>query len=295
MDGAYKYFFYFSGHNPEYNMKTLGVATASSPVGPFTDKGTPLVTKNPTSGQLIDSDVFTDPVSGKTYYYWGNGNLVVSDMGDDMMSYSNPAVITPTGGSLADYAFREGVYVFYRNGLYYFLWSVDDTGAKNYHVAYGTSTSPRGPIKVAAQPIVIIQNPSEEIYGTGHNAIVQIPGKDEWYIVYHRINKAYLNNGPGYHREVCIDKLEFNADGTIKQVTPTKKGIDPVDMSEYITGTLTGIEDVNSEAGCNEVVSTNYFSINGTNLGTNVPSAKGIYIKVDNMKDGSRKAVKVIK
>ena len=295
MDGAFKYFFYFSGHNPEYNMKTLGVATADSPIGPFTDKGTPLVTKNPASGQLIDSDVFTDPVSGNTYYYWGNGNLVVSDMGDDMMSYSNPATITPAGGSLADYAFREGVYVFYRNGLYYFLWSVDDTGAKNYHVAYGTSTSPRGPIKVADKPIVIIQDASEEIYGTGHNAVIQIPGKDEWYIVYHRINKAYLNNGPGYHREVCIDKLEFNEDGTIKQVTPTHKGIDPVDMSDYITGTLTCIEDLDDASGCDEVVSTSYYSINGTNLGTNVPAVKGIYIKVDNMKDGSRKAVKFIK
>ena len=295
MDGAFKYFFYFSGHNPEYNMKTLGVATADSPIGPFTDKGTPLVTKNPASGQLIDSDVFTDPVSGNTYYYWGNGNLVVSDMGDDMMSYSNTATITPAGGSLADYAFREGVYVFYRNGLYYFLWSVDDTGAKNYHVAYGTSTSPRGPIKVADKPIVIIQDASEEIYGTGHNAVIQIPGKDEWYIVYHRINKAYLNDGPGYHREVCIDKLEFNEDGTIKQVTPTHKGIDPVDMSDYITGTLTCIEDLDDASGCGEVVSTSYYSINGTNLGTNVPAAKGIYIKVDNMKDGSRNAVKFIK
>ena len=25
----------------------------------------------------------------------------------------------------------------------------------------------------------------------------------------------------GYHREVCIDKLEFNADGSIRKVKPT--------------------------------------------------------------------------
>ncbi len=29
----------------------------------------------------------------------------------------------------------------------------------------------------------------------------------------------------GVHREVCIDKLEFNADGTIKRVVPTHGGI----------------------------------------------------------------------
>ena len=111
--------------------------------------------------------------------------------------------------------------MFYRKGLYYFLWSVDDTRSSNYHVAYGTSHSPLGPIKVAEQPIVLRQAPERGIYGTAHNSVIQVPGKDKWYIVYHRINPAHLNDQPGVHREVCIDRLEFNADGTIKPVTPT--------------------------------------------------------------------------
>ena len=43
-------------------------------------------------------------------------------------------------------------------------------------------------------------------------------------IVYHRINKNYLNpdKGPGVHREVCIDRMEFNADGTIQRVKVSK-------------------------------------------------------------------------
>ena len=109
----------------------------------------------------------------------------------------------------------------YRNGLYYFMWSVDDTGSPNYHVAYGTSKSPLGPIEVAKDPIVLIQNPEKQIYGPAHNAVLQIPGTDEWYIVYHRINKNFLKDGPGVHHEVCIDRMEFNADGTIKPVKPT--------------------------------------------------------------------------
>ena len=51
--------------------------------------------------------------------------------------------------------------------------------------------------------------------------MVKVPGKDEWYIVYHRTNKNHLNDGPGYHRQTCIDRMEFNPDGTIKPVTPT--------------------------------------------------------------------------
>jgi len=194
---------------------------ANDPAGPFLDSGSPMISELPVGagGQLIDGDVFTDPVSGKSYFYWGNGFLAVAQLYDDMVSIDKKTVtvITPSGGTLSDYAYREGTYVFYRKGLYYFLWSVDDTGSDNYHVAYGTSVSPTGAIAVASSPIVIIQDAENRIYGTGHNSVLQIPGKDEWYIVYHRINEKYINNGPGYHREVCIDKLEFNQNGTIKK------------------------------------------------------------------------------
>lgn len=103
------------------------------------------------------------------------------------------------------------------------MWSVDDTGSANYHVAYGTSKSPLGPITVAKSPIVIQQDPAHAIYGTAHNSVINVPGTDEWYIVYHRINKYFIkaDEQPGVHREVCIDRMEFNADGTIKPVTPT--------------------------------------------------------------------------
>ena len=220
IDGQYKYFFYFSGNPVEGGAKQIGVATADHPTGPFTDLGKPMIVKSPTGhGQQIDGDVFTDPVSGKSYFYWGNGYMAGAELNDDMTSINESTikVMTPAGGSLSDYAFREAAYVFYRNGLYYFLWSVDDTGSPNYHVAYGTSDSPLGDIKVAESPVILIQNSDEKIYGPAHNSVLQIPGKDEWYIVYHRINKHFIERekGPGYHREVCIDKMTFNPDGTI--------------------------------------------------------------------------------
>ena len=225
---GYKYYFYFSGHNPETGKKSLGYAVADSPVGPFKDSGKPFVTENITEGQLIDSDVFMDPATGDTYFYWGNGRLVASKLSPDMTSFSDAIDITPEGGTLQDYAFREGVYVFERNGKYYFLWSVDDTGSPNYHIAYGTADSPMGPIKVAENPVILIQDPENGIYGTGHCSVIQIPDEDQWYIVYHRINKDHLQDGPGFHREVCIDRLEFNEDGSIKPVVPTHDGIIPV-------------------------------------------------------------------
>ncbi len=34
-----------------------------------------------------------------------------------------------------------------------------------------------------------------------------------------------MGESAGYHREVCIDSLEFNDDGTIKPVVPTLQGL----------------------------------------------------------------------
>lgn len=272
MDGQWKYFFYFSAHNASLGKKTIGVATADSPIGPFKASDKPLFTSS-SAGQMIDSDVFTDPVSGQSYLYYGNGRLLYRLLGDDMMSVGTKEYdITPSGGTLQTYAYREGVYVFYRNGLYYFLWSVDDTGATNYHVAYGTSTSPTGPIKVASKPVVIIQNASQKIYGTGHNSVLNIPETDDWYIVYHRINKNYLSNGPGYHREVCIDRLTFADDGTINQIQPTHEGIAPVNVS----GLIDGIQEV--EAGHTVHRSDKaVYDLQGRRI-EKAPRLKGIYI-----------------
>ena len=227
IDGKYKYFLYYSGNAADNSGKQIGVAIGDSPTGPFKDLGHPLVSQSPTGrGQQIDVDVFTDPASGKSYLYWGNGYMAGTELNDDMVSIKDETltVMTPQGGTLKTHAYREAPYVFFRHGVYYFLWSVDDTGSPNYHVAYGTSDSPLGPIQVAKSPIVLIQNADKEVYGPAHNAVIRKPGTDEWYIVYHRINKHFLDKdkGPGYHREVCIDRMEFNNDGTIRPVTVTR-------------------------------------------------------------------------
>ncbi|WP_400261729.1 family 43 glycosylhydrolase [Sphingobacterium sp. SG20118] len=138
---------------------------------------------NITHGQEIDSDVFRDPKTGKHYLYWGNGYTAVEELNDDMLGINKESikVITP------DSAFREGFYVFYRKDIYYFLWSEDDTRSEDYRVRYGTSTSPTGSIQIPDNNLILTKNPELGIYGTGHNAVLQTPGEDKCFIVYHRI------------------------------------------------------------------------------------------------------------
>jgi len=233
---AYKYYFYFSAHNPQSNRKEIGVAVSDSPTGPFVDSGAPIITdadrpKEARGGQAIDVDVFQDPKSGKFYLYWGNGFMAGAELNDDMLSVKKETIthMTPKGGNLQTWAFREGAYVFYRKGTYYFMWSVDDTGSPNYHVCYGTAKSPLGPITIDENNYMVIkQKPEDQIYGTAHNSVLQIPGKDEWYIVYHRINKNFIHHESGIHREVCIDKMTFDKQGRIIPVTPTLNGPAPL-------------------------------------------------------------------
>jgi len=224
--GQYKYFFYFTA------AQKIGVAVADNPAGPFVDNGKPLIDKLPegiSRGQVIDPDVFTDPKTGKSYLYWGNDFMAGAELNDDMVSIKSETVtlLKP------DKTFREGSYVFYRNGKYYFMWSEDDTRSENYRVRYATSDTQLGAFTIPENNLVIAKDKEAGIYGTGHNSVLQIPGKDEWYIVYHRFNYPKgitMGDAAGYNREVCIDKMEFNADGSIRQVVPTHKGIEVVTL-----------------------------------------------------------------
>ena len=222
-DGSYKYYFYFCGALKGDGRKCVGCAVADDPLGPFVDTGKPIIDFKPEGvrgGQEIDPDVFRDPVSGKYYLYWGNGYMAGAELADDMLSVKRDTVTVFRPGR----TFREGTNVIYRKGKYYFTWSVDDTGSPNYHVRYATADSPLGELTVPRDNVVIEKDPSKGILGTGHHQILKVHGADdEWRIVYHRFawQNGKVMDGPGFHREVCIDKLEFNPDGSIKKVVPT--------------------------------------------------------------------------
>jgi beta-xylosidase len=208
---AYKagtYYFYFCAN------VQIGVATSTSPSGPFKDAlGHPLITTGEYGGQSIDPFVLMDD-DGRAYLYFGStsaGGHVV-ELGADMLSLKGtPQVISISG-------FQEGSVAFKRNGTYYFMYSEGDTRSADYDVAYGTGTSPFGPFTKAKVNPILKRDDTQGILGTGHNSVLALPNGD-YYIAYHRFA---LPGGDGTHREVCLDRLTFNADGTIVPVKPTR-------------------------------------------------------------------------
>jgi beta-xylosidase len=200
------YYFYFCA------AQAIGVATGKSPAGPFKDVlGHELVKAGAYGVQSIDPYAFTDD-DGRSYLYFGNSTARVVELNADMVSFKGTPQTIPIDG------FREGSVAFKRNGKYYFMYSVGDTRDANYNVAYGMGSSPMGPFTKAAVNPVLVKDDARGILGTGHNSVLAMPNGD-YYIAYHRFA---IPNGDGTHREVCLDKLEFNADGTILPVKATR-------------------------------------------------------------------------
>ncbi len=192
-DGTF-YFYFCMNQN-------IGVATSSSPTGPFVDAlGHPLVEGH------IDPDVFIDD-DGQAYLYYGQHTPRVRKLAPDMVSFAGEEVALPTAN------FREGVYVFKRNEVYYMMGSENDARDAAYQVSYSMGTSPLGPF--TKQEVILQQ--SGAFVGTGHNSVLRLPGTDEWLTAYHR---HFVPDGGGQYREICMESMTFNDDGTIAPVVP---------------------------------------------------------------------------
>lgn len=217
-----KYYLFFSANDVHPNeIGGIGVAVGNKPEGPFTDLiGKPLIGEIHNGAQPIDQYVFKD----KGDYYmiyggWGHCNMVKlkPDFSallpfDDGTFYKE---ITPK-----DYV--EGPTMFTRNNKYYFMWSEGGWGTPNYRVAYAIANKASGPFERIG---TILQQDSTVATSAGHHSVIQIPGKDEWFIVYHR---RPLGRTAANDRVVCIDRMYFDDKGFIKPVRITHEGVGKV-------------------------------------------------------------------
>jgi hypothetical protein len=118
-------------------------------------------------------------------------------------------VITPQG--LPGY--WEAPFLFKREGVYYLAYARGNpaTGGNPATIDYATADRPLGPWTYRGRILDTVTNTT-----TNHCAIVEYRG--QWYIVYHN---GMLPGGGEFRRSVCIDKLFFDDDGTIRKVVQT--------------------------------------------------------------------------
>jgi hypothetical protein len=204
------YYLYFGANDIQNDSQVggIGVAKSSSPGGPYVDAiGRPLISKFINGAQPIDQDVFIDDDGQAYLYYGGWGHCNVVKLNSDMISVDNASFkeITPSG-------YVEGALMFKRKGKYYLMWSEGGWTGPDYRVSYAIASSPLGPFPKLGT--ILTQNAAIGT-GAGHNTVVNVPGTDDWYIVYHR---HPLGDTDGNHRVLSLDRMYFNSDGTIKPV-----------------------------------------------------------------------------
>ncbi|MGN0605029.1 MAG: family 43 glycosylhydrolase, partial [Oscillospiraceae bacterium] len=243
INGKDKFFLYFAD-----SAGGIGVVTADSPEGPYTDPlGHALINKG-TNGYgdvewLFDPAVLVDD-DGTGYLYCGGGvpsgkaadpgTARAVKLGADMISLDgSPARINPP------YLFEDSSILKVGNTYYYSYCTNWSTGGNPYgfgnaQIGVMTSTSPLGPFTYKG---IAFKNPAEYSLdggGNNHHSIVEFKGK--YYMLYHSRNqsramdiKAYDSNGNldlgGNYRSCHIDSCSlsngmFSATGTMKGVEP---------------------------------------------------------------------------
>lgn len=216
-----KYYLFFGANDIQNDNEKggIGVAVADKPEGPFKDHlGKPLIDKFYNGAQPIDQFVFHDK-DGKYYIIYGGWkHCNIARLNDDFSGFI-PFEDGTTFKEITPGNYVEGPFMFIRNGKYYFMWSEGGWTGPNYSVAYAIADSPFGPFKRVG---TILQPDPKIANGAGHHSVIQIPGKDEWYIVYHR---RPLTETDGNSRETCIEYMYFDENGLIKPVVLTTEGV----------------------------------------------------------------------
>ncbi len=219
----------------------IGVATGSSPAGPFKADPAPIA-----GSYSIDPAVFKD-TDGSYYMYFGGiwgGQLQrwrsgsydstvapsgasgdelalsckVVKLSKDMKHFDGPVkdaqVLDEKGKPLTakdtDRRFFEGSWMHKFKGKYYFSYSTGDT----HYLVYATGDSPMGPFTYQG----LIMKPVQG--WTTHHSIIEQNGK--WFIFYHDVQLS----GKTWLRNVKMTELKRNADGSIIPIDPSKKAED---------------------------------------------------------------------
>ena len=116
----------------EYNNNGVGVATALSPNGSFTDLGSLVISKNIGVLNSIDQCYFEE--DGHKYLIWGSFRgiyyIELSNSGLKVLNGSTPTQIVGT-------AF-EGTYLYKHNNYYYYLFASTGTCCEGLNSTYKT-------------------------------------------------------------------------------------------------------------------------------------------------------------
>ncbi len=181
----------------------IGVLVSDSPYGPYKDPlGEPLVWQKEHWND-IDPTVYTD-TDGQAYLYWGNPHTYYALLNDDMTSLKSGITQLP---HIEHY--QEGPWLYKREGNYYLAYA---STCCPEALGYAMSKSPTGPW----EPKGYIMRPTPRDRGN-HPGICSFKGHN--YVFGQNYDLMHIDLQEHHERRsVSFTEMEYNADGTIKEV-----------------------------------------------------------------------------
>ncbi len=243
INGKDKFFLYFAN-----SAGGIGVLTADSPTGPWTDPlGHALITgATPNCNDVVwmfDPGVYYDPATDEAYIAFGGGRANgvaaatpgtgrIAKLGKDMISLDGNPVKMQT-----PYLFEDSSLIKINDTWYYSYcsnWNVpsgnniNGVSFNSADIVYMTSKNPLGPWGTSNVAGMVFANTGAQRLdnnGNNHHSIVYF--KNKYYVVYHtrqqaiRMTKAngykfyntrgeLTNSGDGNYRSTCINEATFN-------------------------------------------------------------------------------------
>lgn len=185
---------------------TIGVASSTSPTGPWTDHGR-LITA--TGG--IDPYLFRDSDNSLWLYYKNDAdgfkNIWVQRLSNPKTKYSGynaKLCVNPQPGTWEDngYVSAEGPCMRKYAGKYFLLYTGGPYGQFDYAIGYAYGTKPDGPFtKYSGNPIMSnVESPN--VYSPGVPTVVQDGNGQDWVVYRQRVTAERQSA-----RMITIDKL----------------------------------------------------------------------------------------
>lgn len=187
----------------------LGAARGPAPLGPFVDRGEPLLL-DPGMG-MIDASAFIG-ADGRPYLTWKHdGNaigrrtpIVVQPLAADGLSLVDAPVEAFANDRRWEGALVEGPFVVSRLGQYFMFYSANAYYDARYALGVARAPGPLGPWEKRGDPILVSGG---AFAGPGHGSVVVAPGGEDA-LVFHAWDAFQIGGGPG--RMVLLDALHWS-------------------------------------------------------------------------------------
>ncbi len=196
-----RYLMYFVAANAQRSLQCIGVATATSPEGPFAPVGEEALLCPPDEGGAIDPSTFTD-TDGTRYLVWKNdGNccgldtwLQMAPLSKDGLTLAGTATKLIKQGAPWEGALIEAPVLVRHGSKYVLFYSANDYGGASYAIGYATASTVTGPYTKHGTALFSTASSHGRYLGPGGQDFASVPdGGDQ--LVFHSWDAAVVYRG----------------------------------------------------------------------------------------------------